>query len=70
MTTTTMQIMGMLGTIDVLTSGSWLVIPETIIGKVARGREAAIRMTWVEFKALLVKEFCPSNEMEKLESEF
>ncbi|GJZ91901.1 reverse transcriptase domain-containing protein [Tanacetum coccineum] len=36
----------------------------------ARGREAAIGMTWVEFKALLVEEFCPSNEMEKLESEF
>ncbi|GKA20027.1 putative reverse transcriptase domain-containing protein [Tanacetum coccineum] len=27
-------------------------------------------MTWVEFKALLVEEFCPSNKMEKLESEF
>ncbi|GKA07159.1 putative reverse transcriptase domain-containing protein [Tanacetum coccineum] len=36
----------------------------------ARGREAVIGMTWVEFKALLVEEFCPSNEMEKLESEF
>ncbi|GJV02933.1 reverse transcriptase domain-containing protein [Tanacetum coccineum] len=36
----------------------------------ARGREAAMGMTWVEFKALLVEEFCPSNEMEKLESEF
>ncbi|GJV13253.1 putative reverse transcriptase domain-containing protein [Tanacetum coccineum] len=36
----------------------------------ARGREAAIGMTWEEFKALLVEEFCPSNEMEKLESEF
>ncbi|GJU12605.1 hypothetical protein Tco_1135001 [Tanacetum coccineum] len=24
----------------------------------ARGREAAMRMTWVEFKALLVEEFC------------
>ncbi|GKA24370.1 putative reverse transcriptase domain-containing protein [Tanacetum coccineum] len=36
----------------------------------ARGQEAAIGMTWVEFKALLVEEFCPSNEMEKLESEF
>ncbi|GJT70995.1 hypothetical protein Tco_1030281 [Tanacetum coccineum] len=24
----------------------------------------------VEFKALLVEEFCPSNEIEKLESEF
>nr|GEY30910.1 retrotransposon protein, putative, Ty3-gypsy subclass [Tanacetum cinerariifolium] len=36
----------------------------------ARGREAAIGMTWNDFKALLVEEFCPSNEMEKLENEF
>nr|GEV02421.1 putative reverse transcriptase domain-containing protein [Tanacetum cinerariifolium] len=36
----------------------------------ARGREAAIRMTWVEFKALLVEELCPSNKVKKLESEF
>nr|GEZ74673.1 putative reverse transcriptase domain-containing protein [Tanacetum cinerariifolium] len=36
----------------------------------ARGREAAIGMTWVEFKSLLMEEFCPSNEMEKLESHF
>ncbi|GJY05796.1 putative reverse transcriptase domain-containing protein [Tanacetum coccineum] len=36
----------------------------------ARGREAAMAMTWNEFKALLVEEFCPSNEMEKLENEF
>ncbi|GKE73593.1 putative reverse transcriptase domain-containing protein [Tanacetum coccineum] len=36
----------------------------------ARGREAAIGMLWTDFKALLVEEFCPSNETEKLESEF
>ncbi|GJW04723.1 reverse transcriptase domain-containing protein [Tanacetum coccineum] len=36
----------------------------------ARGREAAIGMSWTDFKALLVEEFCLSNEMEKLESEF
>ncbi|GJR79711.1 putative reverse transcriptase domain-containing protein [Tanacetum coccineum] len=36
----------------------------------ARGREAAIGMSWVDFKALLVEEFYPSNEMDKLESEF
>ncbi|GJX49854.1 putative reverse transcriptase domain-containing protein [Tanacetum coccineum] len=36
----------------------------------ARGREAAMGMSWTYFKALLVEEFCPSNEMEKLESEF
>nr|GEU53346.1 reverse transcriptase domain-containing protein [Tanacetum cinerariifolium] len=33
-------------------------------------REAAMAMTWVQFKALLVEEFYPSNEMKKLESEF
>ncbi|GJS69687.1 putative reverse transcriptase domain-containing protein [Tanacetum coccineum] len=36
----------------------------------AGGREAAVGMTWVEFKVLLVEDFCPSNKMEKLESEF
>ncbi|GJT95315.1 putative reverse transcriptase domain-containing protein [Tanacetum coccineum] len=36
----------------------------------ARGREAAIGMSWADFKALLVEEFCLSNEMEKLENEF
>nr|GEU51412.1 hypothetical protein [Tanacetum cinerariifolium] len=35
-----------------------------------KGHEAAMGMTWVEFKELLVEEFYPSNEMEKLESEF
>nr|GEW24646.1 putative reverse transcriptase domain-containing protein [Tanacetum cinerariifolium] len=32
----------------------------------ARGREAAVGMIWVEFKALLVEEFYLSNEMEKM----
>nr|GEW12547.1 putative reverse transcriptase domain-containing protein [Tanacetum cinerariifolium] len=36
----------------------------------AKGREAAIGMPWANFKALLVEEFCPSNEVEKLESKF
>ncbi|GJZ30652.1 hypothetical protein Tco_0575699 [Tanacetum coccineum] len=36
----------------------------------ARGREAAIGMSSVDFKALLMEDFCPSNKMEKLESEF
>ncbi|GJW50502.1 putative reverse transcriptase domain-containing protein [Tanacetum coccineum] len=35
----------------------------------AKGREATIGMSWTNFKALMVEEFCPSNEMEKLESE-
>nr|GFB42772.1 reverse transcriptase domain-containing protein [Tanacetum cinerariifolium] len=36
----------------------------------ARGHEAAIGMSWNNFKALLVEEFCPSNEMEELENVF
>ncbi|GKF86530.1 putative reverse transcriptase domain-containing protein, partial [Tanacetum coccineum] len=36
----------------------------------ARGREAAIGMSWTDFKALLVEEFYHSNEMEKLETNF
>ncbi|GJZ93728.1 putative reverse transcriptase domain-containing protein [Tanacetum coccineum] len=35
----------------------------------ARGRKAAIGMSWTDFKALLVEKFCPSNDIEKLESE-
>nr|GEV78915.1 hypothetical protein [Tanacetum cinerariifolium] len=63
--------MEMVGIMDVLTRHSWLVILETMMGKVqARGREAVIGMSWVYFKALLVEEFCPSNEIKKLKSEF
>nr|GEV07572.1 hypothetical protein [Tanacetum cinerariifolium] len=36
----------------------------------ARGREAAIGISWNNFKALLVEKFYPSNKMEKLENEF
>ncbi|GJY73668.1 hypothetical protein Tco_0478099 [Tanacetum coccineum] len=36
----------------------------------ARGRKAAIGMSWTDFKALLVEEFCPSNEMKKLYAKF
>ncbi|GJX94990.1 putative reverse transcriptase domain-containing protein [Tanacetum coccineum] len=35
-----------------------------------RGREAAVGMTWEDFKDLMRKEFCPNNEMQKLETEF
>ncbi|GJY57367.1 hypothetical protein Tco_0456482 [Tanacetum coccineum] len=45
----------------------WIDKMESVI---ARGREAAIGMKWVEFKALFVEEFYPSNKIEKLESEF
>ncbi|GJX14216.1 putative reverse transcriptase domain-containing protein [Tanacetum coccineum] len=36
----------------------------------ARGHTTAIGMPLTDFKALLVEEFCPSNEIEKLESKF
>ncbi|GJT65975.1 putative reverse transcriptase domain-containing protein [Tanacetum coccineum] len=36
----------------------------------ARGRDAANAMVWDDFKELLTTEFCPSNEIEKLEGEF
>nr|GFB14551.1 reverse transcriptase domain-containing protein [Tanacetum cinerariifolium] len=38
--------------------------------KKARGYEPVLGMTWEEFKALLMEESCPSNEMEKLEIKF
>ncbi|GJV19308.1 reverse transcriptase domain-containing protein [Tanacetum coccineum] len=36
----------------------------------SRGREAAMAMTWNDFKALMVEEFCPSNKMDKLAKSF
>ncbi|GJS56906.1 hypothetical protein Tco_0651690 [Tanacetum coccineum] len=35
-----------------------------------RGWEAAVGMTWEDFKVLMRKELCPNNEMQKLETEF
>ncbi|GJX32855.1 reverse transcriptase domain-containing protein [Tanacetum coccineum] len=35
-----------------------------------RGWEAAVGMTWEDFKVLMRKEFFPNNEMQKLETEF
>ncbi|GKE29388.1 reverse transcriptase domain-containing protein [Tanacetum coccineum] len=35
-----------------------------------RGREAAVGMVWEDFKVLIREEFCPNNEMQKLETEF
>ncbi|GKB56942.1 reverse transcriptase domain-containing protein [Tanacetum coccineum] len=34
-----------------------------------RGRETAVGMTWEDFEYLMRKEFCPNNELQKLESE-
>ncbi|GJT65121.1 reverse transcriptase domain-containing protein [Tanacetum coccineum] len=33
------------------------------------GREIVVGMSWDDFKVLIRKEFCPSNEMQKLETE-
>ncbi|GKA34068.1 reverse transcriptase domain-containing protein [Tanacetum coccineum] len=35
-----------------------------------RGRESAVGMTWEDFKTLTKEEFCPNNEMQKLETKF
>ncbi|GJV56760.1 hypothetical protein Tco_1457765 [Tanacetum coccineum] len=32
-------------------------------------REVAVSMSWNEFKFMMIQEFCPSHEMQKLESE-
>ncbi|GJX35606.1 reverse transcriptase domain-containing protein [Tanacetum coccineum] len=49
----------------------WIEKMENMIDNIqARGREAAMAMTWNDFMALMVEELCPSNEMEKLENEF
>nr|GEU31542.1 hypothetical protein [Tanacetum cinerariifolium] len=63
-----MEMVEMMVTImDALTRSSWHVSQETLMEKEVRGSEAALGMTWEEFKALLIEEFCLSNEMEKLE---
>ncbi|GJW60626.1 putative reverse transcriptase domain-containing protein [Tanacetum coccineum] len=36
----------------------------------SRGREAAVGMTWKDFKTLMREEFCPNKEIQKLENEF
>ncbi|GKA86546.1 reverse transcriptase domain-containing protein, partial [Tanacetum coccineum] len=35
-----------------------------------RGWEAIVGMTWEDFKSLMREEFCPNNEIQKLETEF
>ncbi|GKD93502.1 putative reverse transcriptase domain-containing protein [Tanacetum coccineum] len=35
-----------------------------------RGRATAIAQSWDDFKKLLMEEYCPNDEVQKLESEF
>nr|GFA76435.1 reverse transcriptase domain-containing protein [Tanacetum cinerariifolium] len=65
-TTTT----GMVGTMGVPTRDFRHVALRSMKKREARDHEAAIGMTWNDFKALLVEEFYPSNEMERFENEF
>ncbi|KAI3821403.1 hypothetical protein L1987_08970 [Smallanthus sonchifolius] len=37
--------------------------------KKIRGREGALAMTWDKLKEIMIEEFCPNNEMKKLEIE-
>ncbi|GJY46726.1 putative reverse transcriptase domain-containing protein [Tanacetum coccineum] len=50
----------------------WIEKMESVIdNNRCKSREAAIGMEWIGIsKLLLVEEFCPSNEMERLENEF
>ncbi|GKE85272.1 reverse transcriptase domain-containing protein, partial [Tanacetum coccineum] len=34
------------------------------------GIEEACKITWVEFKKLLIKKYCPRTEVQKMEDEF
>ncbi|GJZ04716.1 putative reverse transcriptase domain-containing protein [Tanacetum coccineum] len=60
----------MVGTMGVPTRDFRHAALMSMMEREARGCKAAIGMTWNDFKALLVEEFCPSNEMERLENEF
>ncbi|GKD05615.1 putative reverse transcriptase domain-containing protein, partial [Tanacetum coccineum] len=40
-----------------------------LIGISARLREVVVSMSWNDFKFMMIEEFCPSHEMQKLETE-
>ncbi|GKA24403.1 hypothetical protein Tco_0710436 [Tanacetum coccineum] len=61
--------MGMGGTMGVPTRDFRHAALRSMTEREARGREATIGMTWNDFKALLVEEFCPSDEMESTHQE-
>ena len=35
-----------------------------------KGRDAVNKMSWEEFKTLVIEKYCPYNEVEKIETEF
>ncbi|GJX52942.1 hypothetical protein Tco_0281311 [Tanacetum coccineum] len=56
------------GKCGALTLTHWIEKMESVFEN--SGCTANQRVSWNDFKALLVEGFCPSNEMEKLENEF
>nr|GEW47005.1 putative reverse transcriptase domain-containing protein [Tanacetum cinerariifolium] len=52
-------------------SSSTLTLPqEFVIGESSHKIEEAYKITWVEFKKLLIKKYCPRTEIQKMENEF
>nr|GEW66698.1 reverse transcriptase domain-containing protein [Tanacetum cinerariifolium] len=51
------------------TAGSFVVKALTCWNSLIRklSREVAVRMSWNDFKFMMIQEFCPSHEMQKLE---
>ncbi|GJY04505.1 hypothetical protein Tco_0370445 [Tanacetum coccineum] len=45
-------------------SRGWIFSADSILS-----REVAISMSWNDFKFMMIQEFCPSHEMQKLETE-
>ncbi|GJR25929.1 reverse transcriptase domain-containing protein [Tanacetum coccineum] len=48
----------------------WLELTESEIPTVPIGIEEAYKISWSEFKKLLIKKYCPRTEVKKMEDEF
>ncbi|GJU69345.1 putative reverse transcriptase domain-containing protein [Tanacetum coccineum] len=62
------DVFGTEGVVGLLT---WFESMESVLHIIQiRGWEAAIAQPWEDFKKLLMEEYCPNDEIQKLESEF
>ncbi|GJS57482.1 putative reverse transcriptase domain-containing protein [Tanacetum coccineum] len=61
------EFFGTEGAVGLLT---WFESTESVLHITNKGRAAAIAQPWEDFKKLLMKEYCPDDEIQKLESEF
>nr|GEY55228.1 hypothetical protein [Tanacetum cinerariifolium] len=59
---------GAVGLLTCMLQGHALTWWNTLVQ--TRGRAAAIAQSWKDFKKLLMEEYCPDDEVEKLESKF